>query len=380
MKETVEKDISEIERDAFIHKLVKTAEQFRMPELTEKTEPGLWYRVSVPGYVCGNGEPYHGNIRIGTENHVLIVFCGGGASWNHYTAARPISIHNTGDEAFYFDDVEPLSDMIARGGINSQEEWNPFRDWSVIVVNYSSGDFHIGNAEFHYKSLDGEDRILYHNGFQNYRIVLETAKKYVGNPDKLLIAGMSAGGFGASALADDVIQAFPECKDITCCIDSALFRYDWKQIISETWNAPKEISCRIQSDNVTLDWLSALYQKYGENMKYLYMNSIRDGELAKYQQFLDGDTMTYTKEGGEKFRKNLEKMCKNLQQVIPDIGIYIYSHPYPRLDPSLELTQHTLLLENTIRESEGEQKSVLDWLHSAVFGNVERIGLELLDN
>ena len=90
--------------------------------------------------------------------------------------------------------------------------------------------------------------------------------------------------------------------------------------------------------------------------------------------------MTYTKEGGEKFRKNLEEMCKNLQQVIPDIGIYIYSHPYPRLDPSLELTQHTLLLENTIRESEGEQKSVLDWLHSAVFGNVERIGLELLDN
>ena len=102
---------------------------------------------------------------------------------------------------------------------------NPFRDWTFLVLPYASGDFHSGTGEYHY--MDGsKERVVYHNGYNNYSAFMNAAMPYVGNPDTLLVTGFSAGGFATSLLADDVIDRFPSAENITVCVDSSLLLYD----------------------------------------------------------------------------------------------------------------------------------------------------------
>ena len=56
-------------------------------------------------------------------------------------------------------------DFVALGGIGSDAEENPFKDWTKIVVPYASGDFHSGTGEYHYKDSNGKEKIVYHMYF-----------------------------------------------------------------------------------------------------------------------------------------------------------------------------------------------------------------------
>lgn len=201
----------------------------RFPRIPEDPQEGKWYRIYPEGFVDANGESTYGSFQIGTENKLLVFFAGGGLSWNEYTAARQVSLYSkNATEGFYMVHVDLFSDLNLNKGIFEDSDRNPFRNWSKLVLNYNTGDFHVGDGDFPYTALDGSRRVLHHHGFRNYRAVLQSVKKWIQAPEQLFICGCSGGAFGVSLVSNDLIHQFPECSDVTCLVDSGFFHMeDW---------------------------------------------------------------------------------------------------------------------------------------------------------
>lgn len=357
----------------------KYLQEHQLPVLEGVAESGQWYRVPVPGGSCAGGSPYWGYLRKGTESGLIVFFLGGGVSLNAYTAARPTRIGVPGENFYYDDKALPFNDVAFNRGIFDDTHDNPFRNWSCIFVSYATGDFHVGNADYHYTAPDGSPAVLHHHGYRNYSGLMEQAIKHLSSPTKLLITGTSGGAFGASALASDVMGYFPECRDVTCCPDSALILYDqWKTIAQNIWQANERIWKPLQGSNICLDWLRALYAEKGNDVRYLYINSIRDSAFAMYQHYIDHGTMEVTREQCLQFEKDLKGMVDSLKSEIPSIGIFLFDDPIAGFDPELMGTQHTRIHDPEFFRPVKHGANLRDWLWSAVNGTVYDEGLELL--
>ena len=186
------------------------------PELEGEPEVGKWYRITPESAKSSNGTEWHGMIRKGSENKLVVYFFGGGVSITEETSK--------GGKEFYAEDMTG-QDFVATWGIGSGDAANPFKDWSFLVIPYASGDFHSGTGEYRYTE-NGKEKVVYHQGYTNYAAFVEKAKQHIESPDTLLITGFSAGGFATSLLADDVIDRFPSATNVIVCVDSALLLYN----------------------------------------------------------------------------------------------------------------------------------------------------------
>lgn len=331
------------------------------PKLSGEPELGIWYEIPVESAKSSDGSEWHGIFRKGTKNKVVVYFFGGGVSITPETSE--------GGKEFYATNMT-AQDFVAQGGIGSNAEGNPFKDWSFIVIPYATGDFHAGTGIYEGK------KTVYHTGYSNYSAYIEQIKPYVGKPDTLLVTGFSAGGFATSLLADDVIDRFPSAENVTVCVDSSLLLYNgWHDTAVNLWKAPTQISDRLVTNNLVLDSLTALHKKRGDSVKILFDCSYRDDTLMQYQSYIDSGKMDKTKELGDHFQRDLKEMVKGLQTNIPDVGIYVWSNGE---DADTHNTQHTIISANVF-DKLGHDRSVGEWIYDAVNGDVKTYGLELLD-
>ena len=350
-----------------------TQELLSHPELTGDPIAGQWYQISPKGAKSADGEQWHGLIRIGDPDKIIVYFVGGGACIDGYTAARPIL--DDGNDGFYY--TGKPQDLTEHFGFLSRSVWNPFHDWTVLLMSYTTGDFHIGNGTYTYTDKDGTKTVIRHNGYKNYRKFMNRAMKYVEKPSKVIIAGSSAGGFGAALLADDVLtNYFPKVKNTTVVVDaSMLLTSKWPTIVKKQWQAPKSITKNLHSSNITLDALRALSKKRPK-VKILFDCSVRDGELTKYQNYISNGTYKATNKQGDKFQKNLKTMVKSLRKQ-KNTGIFIWDGL--GYNDETNLTQHTNLLPPYFYLYPFDGKTMSSWLMDAVNGSVESYGLEKLD-
>lgn len=345
---------------------IKNTFLIEFPELEGSPIEGEWYQVTPDDAIASDGSEWHGIFRKGSENKVVVYFFGGGVSITGETSEGGTD---------FFATTMMGQDFVAQGGIGSTIDENPFKDWTFIVIPYASGDFHAGTGEYHYTE-NGKEKVVYHNGYNNYTSYMNIVKEYIGEPDTLLITGFSAGGFATSLLADDVIEHFPETENITVCVDSSLILYDgWHESAVNLWKTPQEISDRLTTDNIVLDSLTALYKKRGDSVKILFDCSYRDDTLLQYQSYIDNGRMDNTKELGDKFQIDLKEMVEGLQTNIPNVGIYIWNYGK---DEETGNTQHTIISSNVF-DKLGNDISVCEWIYKAVNGDVQTIGLELLE-
>lgn len=340
---------------------------FSYPALEGQPEIGTWYAISPDGTKSSDGSEWHGLLRLGTENKVFVYFCGGGVSLTEEMSQQ--------QDGWFFISTVALQDHITSGGIFTDDEKNPFRDWTFLVVEYATGDFHCGTAEYHYTDRAGEAKTVYHNGYNNYAGFIETAKPYIGTPDTMVVAGSSAGGFATALLTDDLMDRIPSAKNVTVCVDSALLYYDgWQKTAKELWGAPEGIYEKLTTDNIVLDSLTHLHQKRDE-VNILFTSSVYDRDLQRYQAYIREGNMESSRENSGRYHRDLAKMVEDMQHLIPGSGFHIWEYGMNQDDGS---TQHTILPSNVFDQLQGE-KSVADWLADAVHGNVCSYGFELLN-
>lgn len=347
----------------------------RYPKLGDNPKEGKWYRVTSSEMKDSEGNGYHAFFKKGTENKVLIYFAGGGVSINEETAR---------DDTYNTKMVQP--DILANitmnmGGLASDSEDSPFGDWSMILFPYATGDFHAGTGEFHYTDKDGMEKILYHNGYVNYTETMKQVMEKAGisNLEAVVVTGYSAGGFGAALLADDVFtNYYPNAASKTVLVDASLLLYeDWHTVATDVWQTPEEISDKLTGNNLTLDCLTALHEKYGDGIHLLFDSSTRDGDLAKVQNYLDTGVMDITEKEADIYQQILKETIPQFKGA--GVSLFIWDG-LPWYDDPRNLTMHTIIATPTVwLPFEEQQKSVAEWLSDAISGDLNDYGLELVD-
>src|SRR5262249_53355470 len=78
------------------------------------------------------------------------------------------------------------------GGPNS-----PFASvYNIVKIPYCTGDVHAGFKTQSYTDGQGVTRTLYHNGYNNLKLMLPQIHANFPNPSKVVLEGGSAGGLG----------------------------------------------------------------------------------------------------------------------------------------------------------------------------------------
>jgi len=150
--------------------------------------------------------------RRGASNNVVVFFDGGGACWDNLTCSVPRLATGRGEEdGFYKAELIPGDDPNAMSGIfDLDNPRNPVRDWSFVFVPYCTGDVHSGSNTASYTDPDtGEAFKIEHRGADNFRVVLEWMRENFAGPDQILVAGSSAGAYGAATHYARIRDTFP---------------------------------------------------------------------------------------------------------------------------------------------------------------------------
>lgn len=342
-----------------------------------------WQKIFIPEATCAFGDPYCIHVRRGDPSRLLFYLEGGGASWDRESAKWP----NTPETREIFGHV-PLFSVIADenpaetsiqtgawSGYLSTTAENPLCDWSMVIVSYATGDFHTGTGDLTFTAADGSERILHHHGYLNLQKALAITRELFPAPSRLLIGGESAGAYGVAAVSGDVMDAFPDCRDVTILCDSALMSHDWSDTVRHIWQAPPHIADAVRSENFVVDWFRALHEKYGDFPRYLYTCGCRDETLVTFGHYLEDGQFIQDEVYCEKFRRALAQMCRELKDVSPRISLYIHDFEKERLAPGVK---HCIFANGCYTAHAMNGITPLQWLADAMEDRLCDVGLELL--
>ena len=166
--------------------------------------PQKWTWVPVEGATCRDGSGTGIGVSLGKSTDKVMIFLeGGGACFNATTCAlmNPKS-YGAGDFNGTFASLEGKSGIFDR-----TDTANPVSDWSFVYVPYCTGDIHAGN------NVTGPDAgagvaSQHFVGYANIGLDLKRIVPTFPSAKQVLLTGISAGGFGASANYAQVAKAF----------------------------------------------------------------------------------------------------------------------------------------------------------------------------
>jgi len=192
------------------------------------TTPKQWVYVPVDGSQCMDGSPTGIGVNLGTSGDLVIYLEGGGACFNDGTCSHVAHPDGWGPAAF---DVNIAPYNI--GLFDRLDDANPLHDATFVFVPYCTGDVHAGSKP---DGMGGRKFV----GYQNVGHALDLLVPQSKDVKRVVLAGSSAGGFGALINYDRTQTAFgatpvhllddsgPPLEDsvLTPCLQQ-MFRTSW---------------------------------------------------------------------------------------------------------------------------------------------------------
>jgi hypothetical protein len=148
---------------------------------------------SEDGPVCFTGNQYSMFTRDGSTNNLLIFLQGGGF-------CSPLVCEAT----------EEGIPLIPFGILNPQDSESPVFGYSLGYLPYCDGSLWMGDGTADSDGDSVNDRFF--RGLQNLSASLDVVALEYPTPDKIVIAGNSAGGFGVHAALPLVRKLYPDVK------------------------------------------------------------------------------------------------------------------------------------------------------------------------
>ena len=348
---------------------------------------GAWHRIPMPDRMCANGEEYCLYLKKGSSRNTIIYLIGGGLMWNEKTAGYPSTPATlfSGNPCLYTSEVSPANDywffaLRPQNGILSMDERNPFRDWNIGMINYGTGDFHLGQRDFEIEDEQGNRKTVHCQGLKNLHACMQIFTKYFPEPEKILIAGESAGGFAVPGAADEILSYYPDCQDITLYTDSSIaLRDDRKRIAEDLWNIPKYLADGIYGKDIVADWYErflAAHKGKNEKLRCLFSCGKRDVDLARFGNYMEGGAFEVTEKAMASFPGLLAEQHERLSALTSEFGFYYHDFP----DESGRGSQHITLSFPTFLEGKEEGISPAQWLQEAIDGRIRTVGLSNLED
>lgn len=171
------------------------------------TPANTWTWVEIPGTMCANGTPAGIGVNRSTESgggDLFILFQGGGACWDGPTCfVQSTSVHI---EDTYT--MATLTQELGTALVNHADTTNPLAHATWIYVPYCTGDLHAGARHAEY-TVSGSTRTVEHVGATNTQRFVDVLRASFPDAD-LWVAGISAGGFGATLNFHRLRAAWPD--------------------------------------------------------------------------------------------------------------------------------------------------------------------------
>lgn len=179
---------------------------------------GAQHSAACSGYP-GTDPTFSFWAKRGKSKNLVVYFEGGGACWNDFSCTFPIvpglpaQVPQT-----FVPQVPPGGPQTYSGIFDASQPANPVKDWSMVYIPYCTGDVHVGSRDRVYTNVGHPVFPLpsffqiHHGGFDNFMVVMDWVRKNIEHPNRVFVAGSSAGGYGASTNFPWVQQAFPKAK------------------------------------------------------------------------------------------------------------------------------------------------------------------------
>ena len=231
------------------------------PVRTEELENGFTrYFYSTDDFRCYDGGEANVAVSPGTSDNVIFYMEGGGARWPGFFLG--IEIDNPGHY-----------------GLMSGKEANPLRDWNVVYVPYCDNSVHAGDNEY-----EEAGWTVYHHGLRHTAAAAALSKELVPEPGKVLVTGVSAGGFGTFA-GWPIVKSVYMDTDTYVLNDSGIGvwnpdRPDTFEAMKNAWNLPIPDACERCQEGTVLTWVVELAMEYDPQVRVGLSSFYRDFVIA----------------------------------------------------------------------------------------------------
>jgi hypothetical protein len=295
-------------------------------------------------------------VRPGSSK-LMIYLEGGGACFNSFTCsgvAHQNGYTETDLNAF-------VRDAGDAGIFNREDSDNPLRDYSFVFIPYCSGDIFAGDNE---NGFGGRTQV----GYRNMGLYTdELAAKFEG-VTQVVLAGSSAGGFGAAYNFDRVQKTFGEVP-VALLDDSGPPLSDTyltpclQEQIREHWNLDATLpsdctNCSNPDGGGIIGFTTFLAAKY-PNRRLGIISSTRDGVIRLFYGWGYPDCVnpvvpmaeaTYTA-GITELRDEILAPYDNMSIFTIDSGLHVW------------------LLENPVGSTRSGGVTLTDWIRDLVEGD-----------
>lgn len=158
-----------------------------------------------PGTQCALGDPYYFFARVAAPDSVLVFIAGGGACWDAAGCdpeGRRLARTTVDTTSRY-----------SNGVLNVADPRNPFRNYSMLIVSYCTGDLHLGARSVEYRRRAGGDSsttlLFHHVGARNAHAALDWLGAHVPSPRHIVVAGQSGGAVPSPYIAAVLARRYP---------------------------------------------------------------------------------------------------------------------------------------------------------------------------
>jgi len=326
----------------------------------------LWTLVPMSGAsFCSDSSEYFIFSRKAASSNLIIHFSGGGACWDDETCTQPLSLWSAIKmgmithklENYY---IPSLSERIPwiLGGVFSSEPENPFHNWNVVFLPYCSADLHLGNSSLAVTNKKEASETVFFNGQANVKQALDWIYQHFPNPEKIMVSGESAGGFGAMIYAKTIHQHYTKSKiyQLTDCAYMDAARWQdlaalWKvNLAQETLTRPNLVE-------------ASYFLPASKNITYLQINSLYDETLTQFQAKVDHQP-TDSKDYINEWTNKLKQSITYLSNTELDFRYFITDYKYSE---KRHQTPHTFINSNKgLLECEQDGETLKRWLYQNV--------------
>ena len=177
-------------------------------------QPEKWTWVPFADAKCRDGSSTGIAVNPSSGSDKLMIFLqGGGACFNATTCAGNPSSFSAADFAAL--DVVCVSQdhkcsSVNNGILDRTNPANPVKDWNYVFVPYCTGDVHGGNNPT--GTVAGVTGTQQFVGYANMGLYLARLAPTFSGATRVLLTGVSAGGFGSVAAYAPVARAFASAQ------------------------------------------------------------------------------------------------------------------------------------------------------------------------
>jgi len=264
------------------------------PSSSEEVSSGVTEHTftDMEGPICYTGNQFAMYTRDGSSNQLLIFLQGGGFCAPTACAA-----------------VETGIPLIPFGILNPSDPQNPTADYDVGYVPYCDGSGMMGDAEVDSDGDGVNDRFF--KGNQNLSASLDVIARTYPSPERIVLAGNSAGGFAVHAALPLVRKLYPDVRiDVINDSGQGIANPGGMDGLLDYWNAksffPESCINCIGADGNLTDY-HAYQLAQDPNIRLAYISSKQDETYA-----------AITAGGGPAFEAQLLEAAAELKAAFPE--------------------------------------------------------------